>query len=87
MGICNVQHKKDIVEWNNIGMPDCKEMMPEASDKGKPMARTDAVRHRTKVASHTAVPMGTAKWLVKDCPPIIISLPLGRRHGLLMSLA
>ena len=35
-------------------------MMPETSDKGKPMARKDAVRHRTKVASHTAVPMGTA---------------------------
>ena len=33
VGICNVQHKKDIVEWNNIGIPDCKEMMPEASDK------------------------------------------------------
>ena len=33
VGICNVQHKKDIVEWNNIGIPDCKEMMPAASDK------------------------------------------------------
>jgi len=24
-------------------------------------------RHQTKVASHTAVPLGTAKWLVRDC--------------------
>ena len=39
-------------------------MMPEASDNGKPMARTDAVRHQTMVASHTVVPLGTAKWLV-----------------------
>ena len=33
VGICNVEYKKDIVEWNNIGMPDYKEMMPKASDK------------------------------------------------------
>ena len=39
------------------------------------------------VASHTAVPLGTAKWLVWDCPFNIISLPLGRRHGQLLSLA
>ena len=41
-------------------MPNIERMMPAASDKGKPMARTDAVRHRTKVASHTVVPLGTA---------------------------
>ena len=33
VGICNVKYKKDIVEWNNIGMPNCKIMMPAASDK------------------------------------------------------
>ena len=43
-----------------LGMPNIERMMPAASDKGKPMARTDAVRHRTKVASHTVVPLGTA---------------------------
>jgi len=29
------------------------------------VSKDDAVKHRTKVASHTAVPMGTAKWLVR----------------------
>ena len=43
-----------------LGMPNIERMMPAASDKGKPMTRTDAVRHRTKVASHTVVPLGTA---------------------------
>ena len=42
-------------------------------------------RHRTKVASHTAVPLGTAKWLVWDCPNNN-SLPLGRRHEQPLSL-
>ena len=32
-----------------------------ASDKDS--LQNDAFRHRTNVASHTAVPMGTAKWL------------------------
>ena len=50
------------------------------------MARKDAVRHRTKVASHTAVPMGTAKWLVWDYPPMIKACLYGRRHVLRMSL-
>ena len=34
MGICNAQQQKEMVEGNNIEIPDCKEMMPEASDKG-----------------------------------------------------
>ena len=38
-------------------------------------------RHQTKVASHTATPLGVAKWLVRGCPEEY-SLPLGRRHGL-----
>ena len=36
------------------------------------------------VASHTAVPMGTAKWLVK-ATPTHGTLPLGKGHGLTMS--
>ena len=68
--------------------------MPEASDRDNYLRRCrrtvnndDAFRHRTMVASHTVVPLGTAKWLVWDCPFNIISLPLGRRHGQLLSLA
>ena len=37
----------------------------------------DADRHRTRVASHTAVPMGTAKWLGKQ-HHIPGTLPLGK---------
>ena len=48
-------------------------------------AKNDAYRHRTKVASHTATPLGVAKWLVRGCPEEY-SLPLGRRHGLLVPL-
>ena len=36
------------------------------------------------VASHTAVPLGTAKWLVRATPPFY-TLPLGKGHGLTMS--
>ena len=36
------------------------------------------------VASHTAVPMGTAKWLVR-ATPTFYTLPLGKGQGLLMS--
>ena len=32
-GICNAQQQKEMVEVNNIGIPDWKEMMPAASDK------------------------------------------------------
>ena len=56
-------------------MPNIERMMPAASDKGIPMTITDAVRHRTKVASHTVVPLGTAKWLVWDYPPYNIACP------------
>ena len=38
------------------------------------------------VASHTAVPLGTAKWLVWDYPPNILACLYGRRHVLRMSL-
>ena len=48
-----------------LGIFNCNEMMPEASDKGKPMARKDAVRHQTKEASHTETPLGVSKWLVR----------------------
>ena len=41
------------------------------------MQRNDAYRHRTMVASHTAVPMGTAKWLGKQ-HHIPGTLPLGK---------
>ena len=41
------------------------------------VSKDDAVKHRTKVASHTAVPMGTAKWLVRATPPFY-TLPLGK---------
>ena len=66
-----------------------------ASDKNS--LQNDAFRHRTKVASHTAVPMGTVNqrslfakrgkvngwfWIA----PNNNSLPLGRRHVLLLSL-
>ena len=48
------------------------------------MQRNDAYRHQTKVASHTAVPLGTAKWLgrTNHTPG---TLPLGKGQGLLMS--
>jgi hypothetical protein len=59
--------------------------------------KEDADRHQTMVASHTAVPMGTANqrslfakrgkvngWY--GIAPNNISLPLGRRHVLFMSL-
>ena len=36
------------------------------------------------VASHTAVPLGTAKWLVRAIPTHG-TLPLGKGHGLTMS--
>ena len=41
-------------------------------------------RHQTKVASHTAVPMGTAKWLVK-MDHTSGTLPLGKEHTQHMS--
>ena len=37
----------------------------------------DAVKHQTMVASHTAVPLGTAKWLERATPPFY-TLPLGK---------
>ena len=43
------------------------EMMPETSCQMQQIgavSKDDAVKHQTMVASHTAVPMGTAKWLV-----------------------
>ena len=46
-------------------------MMPEASCQMyqiKVVSKEDAVKHQTKVASHTAVPLGTAKWLEKNTP-------------------
>ena len=48
------------------------------------VCKEDADRHRTMVASHTAVPMGTAKWLERPnhTPG---TLPLGKGQGLLMS--
>ena len=60
-------------------MPYCKEMMPEASDKGLPtkwcqmyqigvVSTDDAVKHQTMVASHTETPLGVSKWLVWNCP-------------------
>ena len=36
------------------------------------------------VASHTAVPLGTAKWLERAIPTPV-TLPLGKGQGLLMS--
>ena len=48
------------------------------------VSKDDAVKHRTKVASHTAVPLGTAKWLVRAIPTHG-ALPLGKGHGLTMS--
>ena len=36
------------------------------------------------VASHTAVPLGTAKWLVRATPPFY-TLPLGKGQEQLMS--
>ena len=44
-----------------------------------PSAMRRCQRHRTKVASHTAVPMGTAKWLVRtNHTPR--TLPIGKGH-------
>ena len=60
-------------------------MMLLASDKGESDGKNDASRHRTMVASHTATPLGVAKWLVRGYNKNN-SLPLGRRHGLLVSL-
>jgi len=40
------------------------------------IGKDDAVWHQTMVASHTAVPIGTAKWLEWDCSPNNSSLPL-----------
>ena len=48
------------------------------------MQRNDAYRHRTMVASHTAVPMGTAKWLGKQ-HHIPGTLPLGKGQEQYMS--
>ena len=63
--------------------------MPGASDNGSQQGKDavrkeDADRHRTKVASHTAVPMGTAKWLgrTNHTPG---TLPVGKGQGLPMS--
>ena len=42
-------------------------MMPEAScqmHKIKVVSKEDAVKHQTKVASHTETPLGVSKWLV-----------------------
>ena len=39
------------------------------------MARKDAVRHRTKVASHTEKPLGFSKWLERNTPPYNIACP------------
>ena len=50
MGICNAQQQKDNA---------CRNSIKEARLQGK-----DAFWHRTMVASHTVVPLGTAKWLV-----------------------
>ena len=58
-----------------LGIFNCNEMMPEASDKGKPMARKDAVRHRTKVASHTEKPLGFSVWLERNTPHKNIACP------------
>ena len=57
-------------------------MVSEASDRA--VRKEDAVRHQTKVASHTAVPLGTAKWLGRatSTPG---TLPVGKGQGLLMS--
>ena len=46
--------------------------------------KEDADRHQTKVASHTAVPMGTAKWLGRTIPTPE-TLPLGKGHTQTMS--
>jgi len=43
------------------------------------VSKEDADRHRTKVASHTAVPLGTAKWLGRTIPTPE-TLPIGKGH-------
>ncbi len=43
-------------------------MMLEASCQMyqiKVVSKEDAIRHRTKVASHTETPLGVSKWLVR----------------------
>ena len=61
----------------------CKEdadSSDKSSQQGKNAVRKeDADRHRTRVASHTAVPMGTAKWLGRTIPTPE-TLPLGKGH-------
>jgi len=47
--------------------------------------RKDADRHQMLVASHTAVPIGTVKWLEEECRKRN-ALPLGRGHEKLYRL-
>ena len=41
------------------------------------VSKDDAVKYQTMVASHTAVPLGAAKWLDRATPPFY-TLPLGK---------
>ena len=39
------------------------------------VSKDDAVKHRTKVASHTVTPLGVAKWLERNIPHKNIACP------------
>ena len=39
------------------------------------VSKDDAVKHRTKVASHTETPLDVSKWLERNTPPYNIACP------------